>query len=63
LLEFIFNTFKERNFDYLEAYPRKNVKSDAHNYKGPLKMYENDGFSIFKEFKDFYIVRKRLKNL
>jgi len=60
LLYFIWETFKQKNFDYLEAYPRRNVTSAAHNYKGPLKMYESDGFSIFREYKDFYIVKKKL---
>ena len=61
LLNFIRETFKQKKFDYLEAYPRTNVTSSAHNYKGPLQMYESEGFTVFKEFKDYYIVRKKLK--
>jgi ribosomal protein S18 acetylase RimI-like enzyme len=60
LLNYIQETFKNENFDYLEAYPRRNVTSAAHNYKGPLPMYEKEEFKIFKEFKDYYIVRKKL---
>jgi len=61
LLQFINESYKSKKFDLLEAYPRKNVKSDAHNYKGPLSLYESEGFSIYKEFENFYIVRKNLK--
>lgn len=60
LLNYIQETFKHKNFDYLEAYPRRNVTSAAHNYKGPLPLYEKEEFKIFKEFKDYYIVRKKL---
>ncbi|MFX0178263.1 MAG: GNAT family N-acetyltransferase [Candidatus Hodarchaeota archaeon] len=61
LLQFAIDYYKSNKFDFLEAYPRKNVQSDAHNYKGPLSMYKSEGFSVFKEFKGFYIVRKSLK--
>ena len=60
LVYFITETYKRENCDYIEAYPRKNVESDAHNYHGPLKMYKAEGFSIFNEYKDYYIVRKKL---
>ena len=61
LLQFANEYYKSKEFDFIEAYPRKNVKSDAHNYKGPLSLYESEGFSIYKKFENFNIVRKNLK--
>lgn len=45
---------------YLEAYPAKKTTRDADNYYGPLDMYLKNGFHIDKEFKDYYIVRRKL---
>lgn len=61
LLRFAIDYYSSNEFNFIEAYPRRNVKSDASNYKGPLSMYESEGFSIYKKFKNFYIVRKSLK--
>jgi ribosomal protein S18 acetylase RimI-like enzyme len=61
LLQFITEYYKSKNFDYVEAYPRKKVKSDAHNYKGPISLYKSERFSIYKEFDGFYMIRKSLK--
>lgn len=60
LLERICEDFKRERYQYLEAYPRVSVRSDAENYHGPLSMYLKEGFSIFKEFEDYLVVRKKL---
>lgn len=60
LLEFITEYYTSKNFDYLEAYPRKNVKF-PYCAEGPMSLYESEGFLKYKEFDDFYIVRKELK--
>ena len=60
LLKAAYSDFSSKNYDYLEAYPRKGDLTDAMHYHGPLSLYESEGFSIHQEFKDYYIVRKSL---
>ncbi len=61
LLQYVCSDFKDKDYDCIEAYPRKGDKlSDAHQYHGPLSLFDSEGFSIYKEFKKFYIVRKYL---
>jgi ribosomal protein S18 acetylase RimI-like enzyme len=50
-----------QGYDYLEAYPAKGAKTDAHLYHGPVPMYEEAGFTIYRELKNFDILRKKLK--
>jgi ribosomal protein S18 acetylase RimI-like enzyme len=52
--------FQKDGFDFVEGYPRKGSSTDAQHYHGPLSMYEKAGFTVYKEFPDFFIVRKRL---
>lgn len=52
--------FKSKGYEYAEAYPRKGAVPDAHQYHGPLSMYEKAGFTIHKELQHYYVVRKRL---
>ena len=62
LLQHICMDLKQKGYDCIEAYPRKGNKlSDAHQYRGPLLLYESEGFRIYKELENFYIVRKELK--
>jgi len=60
LLEGACAGFKSKEYDYAEAYPRKEGLSDAQHYHGPLSMYKKAGFSVHKEFSDYFIVRKKL---
>ena len=60
LLKEACSVFRSEGFDYLEAYPRKGELNDAQHYHGPLSMYKKAGFRVFKEFQDFFIVRKKL---
>lgn len=52
--------FRKQDFDYLEAYPRKNQDNDALNYHGPIGMFLSEGFTINKELEDYFIVRKQI---
>jgi ribosomal protein S18 acetylase RimI-like enzyme len=47
-------------YDYVEAYPRREALSEAHNYHGPLSLYEQEGFYIHKECDNLTIVRRKL---
>ncbi|MFX1412834.1 MAG: GNAT family N-acetyltransferase [Promethearchaeota archaeon] len=60
LLKYICQYFKDKNYDYIESYPRKNAKSDAHNYHGTYSMYHSQGFYVEKELKHFLVMRKNL---
>jgi len=60
ILKEICSSFKSREFKWIEAYPRKNVSSNAHNYHGPYSLYNSAGFTVFKEFESMYIMRKML---
>ena len=41
-----------QGFEFAEAYPRPNAKSDAENYFGPLGLYLSSGFSIVQHDSD-----------
>ncbi|MFX1314854.1 MAG: GNAT family N-acetyltransferase [Promethearchaeota archaeon] len=61
LLQYVCADFKDKGIDCIEAYPRKGDKlSDAHQYRGPISLYKSERFIIYKELKNFYIVRKYL---
>jgi len=61
ILQYACFSFKDKDYDFIEAYPRKGEKlSDAHSYRGPFLLYISEGFSIYKEFKDYYVMRKKL---
>ncbi|UCC21103.1 MAG: GNAT family N-acetyltransferase [Promethearchaeota archaeon] len=60
LLNFACSNSIYRGYDLIEAYPRKGENlSDAHSYRGPISLYISEGFSIYKEFKDYYVVHKK----
>ncbi|MFO7798015.1 MAG: GNAT family N-acetyltransferase [Promethearchaeia archaeon] len=52
--------YKIKKYNYIEAYPVKEAKSDAHNYHGPISLFRSEGFSVIKELKDFFVMRKQL---
>jgi ribosomal protein S18 acetylase RimI-like enzyme len=62
LLKYACSSSKEKGYDLIEVYPRKGEDlSDAHSYRGPFSLYTSEGFTIYKEFKDYYVMRKILK--
>ncbi|MGB5909720.1 MAG: GNAT family N-acetyltransferase [Promethearchaeia archaeon] len=60
LLKEAYKYYKSKKYDYIESYPVKNHKSDAHNYHGPYSLFLSEGFSVFKELKGIYVMRKNL---
>jgi ribosomal protein S18 acetylase RimI-like enzyme len=60
LLNHVCIDFQKKGYDFIDAYPVKGASSEAHNYHGPFSMYASHGFATYKEFKDFYVVRKKL---
>ena len=48
LLDRIIKDAKEKGYSIIEAYPKKNAKSEYGRWNGPFSMYENAGFSEHK---------------
>ena len=61
LLQEVCQYYKKKEYDYIESYPVKGNKSDAHNYHGPYRLYLSEGFSIYKELNNIYVMRKGLR--
>jgi ribosomal protein S18 acetylase RimI-like enzyme len=45
----------------VEAYPRKETRSTAQAYHGPLALYQSEGFMRHRELGEFWIVRRDLR--
>ncbi|MFW9876438.1 MAG: GNAT family N-acetyltransferase [Candidatus Thorarchaeota archaeon] len=61
LLNYACSNLADKGYDLIEVYPRKGESlSDAHSYRGPFSLYTSEGFSIYKEFKDYYVMRKKI---
>jgi len=60
LLDAACKMFTRQGLAFAEAYPRKRTESDADNFPGPLKMYLDAGFTVFRELERYVIVRKPL---
>jgi len=61
ILQQICTDYSVKNYDYIEAYPRKGELSCEGHFVGPLNMYEKYNFKIEKEDESQFIVRKKLK--
>ncbi len=53
--------YKQKDYDYLEAYPEKGELSCEKYYRGPISLYNKFDFKIEKEYEDYFVVRKILK--
>ena len=60
LLEKIITDYSNTDFDYLEAYPKKGDASTS-NFNGPLELYKRNDFKIYKEYDNYYVMRKNLE--
>lgn len=58
LLDKVLLDYASKDYDYLEAYPKKEELSSEGNFKGPLELYERSGFKINREYDDYFLVRK-----
>jgi GNAT superfamily N-acetyltransferase len=58
LLKCACSDFMSQGYDLVEACPRKDGRSDAENYLGPLEMYLKNGFEIRGGNEVLHIVRK-----
>lgn len=60
ILQQICLDYKDKGYEYIEAYPRKEDHSCEKNYHGHPGMYEKNDFAIVSEKETFFIVRKQL---
>ena len=58
ILERIIKDYSNKDFDYMEVYPRKGELSSEGNFKGPLELYKRFDFKINKEYDNYYVLRK-----
>ena len=61
LVERICKDAADDGFDFVEAYVNKNFTDTAHEFRGPLAMYEKCGFTRSAEREGRIVVRKALK--
>jgi len=61
ILEKIITDYSGKDYDYIEAYPKKGKSSYDSNFKGPLELYERFDFRVHKEYDDYFVMRKQLK--
>ena len=61
ILEKVIKENSNKDFDYFEAYPKKEESSCEGNFKGPLELYKRYGFKIHKAYDNYYVVRKSIK--
>lgn len=61
ILERIIEDYSNTDYDYLEAYPKKEALSNSGNFKGPLELYKKFDFKINKEYDNYFVMRKNLK--
>lgn len=60
LLDEACRSFAAAGLTIAEAYPRKGAFDEASNFHGPLPLYLEMGFAVFREHDDWSIVSKRL---
>ena len=51
---------RDQGLERAEAYPRRQARTAAQHYHGPLELYLQQGFAVHREFPDFWIVRRDL---
>jgi len=61
LLEQVIEEYTLKDYDYIEAYPRKDKHSCERNYHGHFSLYEKFDFKTEKEHDEHYVVRKCLE--
>ncbi len=61
MLERISSDYSKLGYDFIEVYPAKGDLSAEGLYRGPIALYERNGFRIEKELDDYLVMRKALK--
>ncbi len=61
LLEQICQDAANDGFDFAESYPKKKFVNVCDDYQGPVELYKKNGFSVYYESDNNYVMRKALK--
>ena len=61
LLKYVCQDAADCGFDYVEAYPQKEAADERTFFWGFPNMYEKQGFHVYAETTDKYVMRKQLK--
>ncbi len=61
ILDRVISDYSNSDFDYFEAYPKKDELSCEGNFKGPLELFKRYDFKINKEYDNYYVVRKKIE--
>lgn len=48
-------------FDFVEAYPNKIFINEAEDFMGPAELYRKNGFIVYSETDEKFVMRKKLK--
>ena len=59
ILDKVIEDARENNTKIIEAYPKKNSKTEFGKFHGPYSMYEKNGFK-FEKVRDFDVARRYL---
>ncbi len=60
LLERVCIDAKNDGFDVVESYPNNGFQGATRDFRGPKGMYEKQGFIIYKNINDKFVMRKQL---
>lgn len=63
LLKYVCQDAADCGFDYVEAYPQKEAADERTFFWGFPNMYMKQGFSIYAETTDKFVMRKQLKEV
>lgn len=61
ILDKIIKDYSNTDYDYFEAYPKKEEFSCGGNFKGPLGLYQKYDFKIHKTYDDYYVMRRKIR--
>ena len=61
ILECVYRDAVQEGFDFIEAYPNKEYINEAVDFMGPVELYRKNGFTVYFEMEQKFIMRKELK--
>ena len=61
LLERVCQDAALEGFQYVEAYPNRVMTAESENFVGYAELYEQSGFTVYKELENIYVMRKKLR--
>ena len=63
LLEHVLHEAKLEGYDFIEAYPNKEVNDESINFAGAVSLYEKCGFTVYCDTEDKYVMRKQCTDI